>query len=330
MRRIAVPLTMTPETAQPREGRAVWLEGPTMGVSWRLRAHAPRDLSEAAIARAVQGACDLVVAQMSAWEPDSDLSRFNRAPAGAWVDAPEDLLRVVAAAVETAQLTGGAFDPTVGAVVDLWGFGPPGAIRRPPAADQLAATQVGWRGLRVDLEADRLYQPGGLRLDLSGIAKGYGVDLAARALRTLGLRDFLLEIGGELRGEGVKGDGEPWWVEIEPPPGAALAQLPVLVALHGLSIATSGDWRRSFQADGRTYSHTIDPRTRAPARTPFAAVSVLHADCMHADALCTALLVLGDEAQAFARAHEIAAVFVIREGEAGREILTPAFEALLG
>lgn len=298
-----------------------------MGVTWRLRASAPPILSDAAIGGAVQRACDTVVGQMSTWEPDSDIRRFNRAPAGAWVEVPAEFLAVASAAVEVARLSDGAFDPTVGAAVDLWGFGAAGAVREAPASSALAATQIGWPALRI--EGGRLHQPGGLQLDLSGIAKGYAVDVAAEALRALGLRDFLLEIGGELRGEGVKADGQPWWVEIEPPPGAALAEQPLLVALHGLSIATSGDWRRSFEADGRTYSHTLDPRTRRPAQTPFAAVSVLHPQCLQADALCTALMVLGDRAEAFAAAHDIAALFVVRRGEAAREILSPALQALL-
>ena len=327
MRRVAVPLTMTPETASRREGRAVALEGPTMGVSWRLLASAPSALSDAALAQSVQAACNTVVAQMSTWAPDSDLCRFNRAPAGSWVDLPPQFLAVISAAIETARLSDGAFDPTVGAVVDLWGFGPSGAVAALPEPDRLGAAEVGWRGLRLD--GDRLYQPGGLHLDVSGIAKGYGVDFAAERLRALGLRDFLLEIGGELRGEGVKRDGQPWWVEIEPPPGAALAEPSVLVALHGLSIATSGDWRRTFEAGGRRYSHTIDPRTRHPAETPFAAVTVLHPECMRADALCTALMVLGADAEAFAKAHDIAALFVVRDGGTCREILTPALREMI-
>lgn len=301
-----------------------------MGVVWRLRAHAPAALTDAALTHVVQTACDLVVAQMSTWEPDSALSCFNRAPAESWVEAPAHLLTVAASAIDTARLTDGAFDPTVGPVVDLWGFGPPGGVAAPPGGEQLAIARVGWQDLVIDRDSRRLFQPGGLELDLSGIAKGYGVDLAAETLRAFGLRDFLLEIGGELRGEGVKGDGEPWWVDIERPPGAVLSEAPVLVALHGLAIATSGDWRRSFEADGRRHSHTIDPRTRRPLDTDVAAVTVIHADCMQADALCTALLVLGDKAQAFARAHDIAALFVVYENNTWREVLTPAFEALLG
>lgn len=304
------------------------LTGPTMGVTWTLNAHAPPQVTDAAIEAAVQGACNLVVAQMSTWEPHSDVGLFNRAPAGSWIAVPPELASVVRAALELAQDSGGAFDPTLGTLVDLWGFGPAGAVDRPPAAAARQAARVGWRGLRLDAQA-RLFQPGDLALDLSGIAKGYGVDLAAAALEALGVRDFLLEIGGELRGSGVKGDGEPWWVEIERPPAAELPEPPVLVALHGLSIATSGDWRRGFTADGHRYSHTLNPAARAPVEGDLAAVSVLHRECMQADAICTALMVLGPEAPAFAEQRSIAALLVRRTGGGFEEWISPAFARLL-
>lgn len=327
MRRVAVPLSFNPETARPRVGRSVSLGGRTMGVTWSLRAWAPGTLSDAALTAAVQDACDTVVAQMSTWEPGSDLSRYNAAAPGTWIEAPCHLLTVVDAALDMAALSHGAFDPTIGALVDLWGFGAAGPVTDAPDAASRAGSACDWRGVRI--EDGRIFQPGGLRLDLSGIAKGFGVDLAAAALEALGLRDYLLEIGGELRGGGVKGDGQPWWVEIEPPPGADLADPPILVALHGLSIATSGDWRRTWSAGGRRYSHTLDPATGAPVEQGISAVSVLHAECMRADALCTALTVLGAAAQAFATRHGIAAQIVSRDGGELREWVSPALARLL-
>jgi Membrane-associated lipoprotein involved in thiamine biosynthesis len=327
MRRVAVPLGLTPESARPREGRLVRLSGPTMGVAWTLTARLPAEVSDAAARAAVQDACDRVVAQMSTWEPDSDLCRFNRAPAGGWAEIPPEFATVMRAALELAAASDGAFDPTVGRLVDLWGFGPPGAVDAPPPAAALAGARADWRALR--LEGGRLFQPGGVCLDFSGIAKGYGVDLAFEALQGLGVRDILLEIGGELRGGGVKGDGEPWWVEIERPPGADLPEPPVLVALHGLSVATSGDWRRSFTVEDRKYSHTLDPTSGGPVPEEMAAVSVLHASCMHADALCTALMVLGARAEAFAEAHGIAALIVRRTPGGWSETVTPALARLL-
>lgn len=329
MRRVAVPLSLTAEATRPRDGRPASLMGPTMGVTWSLQAWVPRGLADADLSAAVQGACDTVVAQMSTWEPSSDLCRFNAAPAGTWVEVPPHLMTVVAVACDLAEESGGAFDPTVGALTDLWGFGPAGPVAAAPdlASRNLAAS--GWRELRLDRANGRVFQPGGLKLDLSGIAKGFGVDLAAEALAALGVRDYLLEIGGELRGGGVKGDGQPWWVEIETPPGGELPEPPILIALHGLSIATSGDWRRTWSDGGGRYSHTLDPVTRAPVAGPVAAVSVLHPSCMQADALCTALTVLGPAGEAFACEHDIAARIVARRSDGLAEWISPAFAQLL-
>ena len=329
MRRVAVPLSLTSEAARPRDGRSVSLTGPTMGVAWSLKAWAPQGLTDAMLAAAVQTACDTVVAQMSTWEPDSDIGRYNAAEPGVWAAAPAHLLTVLEAALEVAGLSDGAFDPTVGSLVDLWGFGPAGPVTTEPAASRLRAASLGWRDVRIDAGKGLIFQPGGLRLDLSGIAKGFGVDLAVEALEALGVRDYLLEVGGELRGGGVKGDGEPWWVEIEPPPDADFYEPPILVALHGLSIATSGDWRRTWSVGGMRYSHTLDPATRAPVDGAVAAVSVLHERCMRADALCTALTVLGRGAQAFAIRHDIAAHIVSRDGGRLREWVSPALQRML-
>lgn len=316
MHRVAVPLDLTREATRPRGGRPVSLTGPTMGVSWSLLALAPPAISDAAMRDTVQSACNTVVAQMSTWEPESLISRYNRSEAGCWMALPPEMQTVVAAALEVSRLSRGAFDPGVGEAVDAWGFG--------PAPGERAMKRIPQR-VDVALQDGRLLQPGGLRLDLSGIAKGFGVDLAAEALERLGVRDYLLEIGGELRGGGVKADGEPWWVEIESPPGTAQSEPPILVALHGLSIATSGDWRRTLELEGRRYSHTIDPATGRPVENGVRAVSVVHAECMWADALCTALTVLGEAAPAFASEHQIMAQIVWED----REWISPRLQLML-
>ncbi|MFN3514978.1 MAG: FAD:protein FMN transferase [Phenylobacterium sp.] len=327
--RVAVPLGLEPDRVRPRGGRPVRLSGPAMGVGWTLQALAAPDLPDAAIAGAVQAALDEVSVQMSDWDPESDLSRFNRAPPG-WFEVPAPMMEVVQAGLELARLTEGAFDPTLGRLTALWGFGPPGPVARAPNPVALAAAEVGWRRLGFDPIGGRLRQPGGLRLDLSGIAKGYGVDRAAAALNTLGLQDFLIEVGGELRGAGVKAGGAPWFVEIERPPGLACEAPPILIALHDLAVAASGDWRRSLDLDGRRVSHTLDPAARAPVAGEVAAVAVLHPSCMQADALCTALWVMGSEAGlAFAARYGLAALYMLRDGAGLREAVSPDFAALL-
>lgn len=348
----AEPVLLLPPSAPldpaPAGAQGVLLAGQSMGSTWRLRLAAPparlAGPAPAALQAGVQAVLDALVAQMSHWAPDSTLSRFNRLPAGAWATLPADFATVMRAALATAAQSGGAFDPALGAQVQAWGFG---ARQRhdsagfvPPAAGVPAAAQSGWpaaafpgvpedappgwRALR--LEGDRLRQPGGCALDLSAIAKGHGVDAVAAWLRGHGWRHFLFELGGELAGEGLKPDGQPWWVALERPPGAA-ALPPLRVGLVGHAVATSGDYRQGFtDAEGRWCCHTLDPRTGAPVRHGLASVSVLHPRCMHADALATALFVLGpDEGLAWATTHGVAAWFVSRTPAGGwHEFPSPA------
>ncbi|MBT9472222.1 MAG: FAD:protein FMN transferase [Phenylobacterium sp.] len=331
MNRVAVPLDLSPPAARPRGGAMIELGGPTMGVAWSAKALAPVGFDAAAAEAAIQTLLNRLVAQMSPWEPQSDISRFNRAPAGAWMDMAPAFHHVLSGALRWAQASDGAFDPTAGRLVDLWGFGPAGAVEAPPApaAIKAALAAGGWD--RLALEGSRAFQPGGLELDFSGIAKGFGVDEVSRALSAMGLPDHLVEIGGELRGQGVKPGGEPWWVEIAAPPGSALPGGPILLALHGLAIATSGDYRRFLEHDGRRYAHTLDPRLGRQIDNGVRSVSVIHGSCMDADALSTALSVLGPVAgPEFAEKHGLAAYFLVDDGDDLREIPSSKFEAMLG
>jgi thiamine biosynthesis lipoprotein len=231
------------------------------------------------------------------------------------------------AALALASATRGAFDPSIAPLVDLWGFGPvPARGAGLPTDLEIAAARarVGWRRLGLDAATGRLTQPGGVALDLSGIAKGYAVDRVAHLLEAAGIVSWLVEIGGELRGQGVKPDDTPWWVAIEQVPG-------LVVALHGLAVATSGDARRHFTQGGRIFGHTIDPRTGWPIADSLASVTVLHPRCMQADALATALAVLGPGAgMEHAARQGIAALFLLRDARGGLvERRSPAFEAML-
>ncbi|WP_156679387.1 FAD:protein FMN transferase [Sphingomonas profundi] len=302
-----------------------------MGTTWSARFVAPPGLDTAPVRAALVAELDGVIAAMSPWEPMSEISRFNRAPAGSWHTLSPPFFHVLQAGLALAEATGGAFDPAAGALVDLWGFGPAPARLAPPTPAQIEAARAagGWRGIAIDPPARRARQPGGARLDLSGIAKGHAVDRLATRLAAIGHPHALVEIGGELRGGGVKPDGQPWWVAVEAPPGVAVP--PIRVALHGLSIATSGDYRRWFDHDGRRHAHSIDPRTGRTVANGIASVTILHANCMTADALATALLVLGtDAALAYADAHDIAALIVERGDVGTTEHLSPAFAAMLG
>ncbi|MGO4574490.1 FAD:protein FMN transferase [Cupriavidus sp. 2TAF22] len=330
MQRVLIPLSLGAAPPAPdAAARVCRLQGETMGTTWSVAwAAPPGSPAAAALDAGIRAVLAGVVAQMSNWEAGSDLSRFNRAAPDSWQVLPADCFAVLQAALQVARDSGGAYDPSAGPLVDLWGFGP--APRRdvaPPLAEiEQARALCGWQRIELDPESRRARQPGGVRLDFCAIAKGFGVDAVSRYLDAQGLASHLVEIGGELRGHGVKPDGMPWWVALETPPAAA----DTLVALHGLAVATSGDYRRYFDSGGRRYAHTLDPRTGYPASHALASVTVLHPQCMMADALSTALTVLGPEAgMVFARRHALAARFLVRHSGGFDERLSPACEAML-
>ena len=293
------------------------LHGTSMGTHWRVRVGNPQFFPLQTLRSAIEDVLASVVRHMSHWQADSTLAQFNRAPADTWHALPADLSTVLHAGLHWAQASGGAFDPTVGALVAAWGFGPHAppnpADWCPPTLATLAQAQAcsGWQRLHYHPERG-WRQHGGLQLDLSGIAKGYAVDAVLLRLHALGLRNALVEIGGELRGSGQRPDGQPWRVAIAPVPaavGPAPDAPPQAIALRDCAIATSGSLYHRHQWQGRSYSHTLDPRTGAPIAHALASVTVLHAECLHADALATLLTVLGPEAGwEFAEQHGIAAL----------------------
>jgi thiamine biosynthesis lipoprotein len=334
--RVLVPLAIRGEP--PAWGQLTHaLQGQSMGTTWSVRCVGPSELRLEAITRAIDAALADVVAQMSHWEPGSELSRFNAAPAGHVQRLPPAFATVMDAALRVAAASDGAYDPAAGELVALWGFGPAGLRPRHdepgftlPGDADIAAARRDWRALCWDAGTRCLTQPGGLRLDLSAIAKGHAVDRVCDVLADCGLPNHLVEIGGELRGAGLKPDAHPWWVALEPPaPDCGLA--PTRIALHGLAIATSGDYRRCFiDTDGRRRPHTLDPRTGRPIEHGIASVSVVHDSAMWADAWSTALTVLGPVAGLdLAVAHGIAAQLVWRDAD-GRfvEAWTPALQDL--
>lgn len=328
MPRVLVPAITTPP-ARPIGGTVRAFGGETMGTTWTVKAVLPSTTDLPALEATVQRALDAVVREMSPWEPLSDLCRYNRAAVGTWRPLPPAFATVLRRAIAVAELTAGAFDPTLGALTDLWGFGPHAFSGGPPLAADITRLREAGGWTRLILDDDALFQPGGLRLDLNGIAKGFGVDQAADALDRAGVKSYLVEVGGELRGTGAKPDGQPWWVELERPPTANDTENTV-VALHDLAVATSGDYRRFFDHDGRRYAHTLDPATGAPTTNATVSVTVLAKDCMSADAWATALTVMApDAALAFASEHDLAALIVSRAGSGLEERLSPALQAML-
>jgi thiamine biosynthesis lipoprotein len=299
-----------------------------MGTSWAVRLVPPPGPDRAVFQAAIEEELATIIALFSHWEPTSELARFNTAPAGFWA-VSEPFWTFLNTALDVADDTNGAVDPTLGALVDLWGFGPQGPRPDAPSdEDILAALSVsGWGVLRLNREARAIQQPGGLKLDLSGIAKGHAVDRVSERLTAMGARHHLVEIGGELRGAGVKPGGHPWWVELQQAPGTPAPR--TAAALFDIAVATSGDWIRRFEAGGRTYSHTIDGTSGRPVDNGVASVTVLAETALYADAMATALTVMGrHDGPAYAEALNIAAAFVVRTETGLLEIVSPAFAAM--
>ncbi|CAB5659287.1 Thiamine biosynthesis lipoprotein ApbE precursor [Delftia tsuruhatensis] len=306
------------------------LAGEAMGTTWSVRLHNPGFLPLDAARQAIEDALALVVRQMSNWEEDSDLSRFNRAEAGSWHVLPPEFFAVLTCACDWASASGGAWDPTVGPLVDLWGFGPRARqehVAEIPDAQALrrARERVGWQRIALDRPRGRALQPGAVHVDFSGIAKGYAVDLVAERLAALGHADFLVEVGGELRARGRRPGGQAWRVAVA---GMADQGVPMTLALKDMAIATSGDHWHAFEQGGRRYSHTIDPRSGEPVAHALASVTVLHAECMQADALATVLTVLGPrQGLDFAEQRGVAALLCERTPQGPAVAMTSAFAA---
>ena len=271
------------------------------------------DTDAEGIRAGLQAAVDTVERQMSNWDPASDLNRLNDAAPGEWVPLPAPLLEVLDQGLEIGRASGGAFDIALGDLVSAWGFGPP--VRQPDPARIRALTGRLRPAAGDILDLDRAGGRARLRvaaaLDLSGIAKGYGVDRLADCLAGLGIADFLVGIDGELRAAGTRPDGTPWAVAIDTPTPGARAAMGV-VDLRDRAIATSGGYRNRVMVGDVALSHTMDARVARPLQNGVAAVTVLADTCMAADAWATALMVLGpDDGPALARARGLDALFVV-------------------
>ena len=294
------------------------LHGPTMATRWSVLCDIDPALEQTVLHRALAAAVEQVDQQMSPWKPDSDLSRLNRAAPEAWVALPPEMLTVLARALEVARQSGGAFDPTVGALVDAWGFG--AARGAPDAAAIRAATQAMHRPAYQNLELEpangRARKHAPLQVDLCGIAKGYAVDRMIDVLKQHGVAHALAALDGELRALGGQADGQPWAVALESPtPGQRSAH--GVLELQDLAVATSGDYRHFVQVGADRLAHTMDARRATPVRNDVASVTVLTPDCMSADAWATALLVAGgDHGLALAQRLGLEVLFLVRR--AGR------------
>lgn len=335
-----------------RQPQIEHLSGPTMGSSYHI-SYVPTAGTSAPAAPAIQAQAQAILSQLdsavSTYRDDSAVARFNAAPAGTCMEMPAEAIELARHAQQLAASGEGAFDITLLPALDAWGFGPKAAAI--PAATISAATpsgaktantddpdgsteptpadldalrpRIGQRHLRID--GMQLCKDAPISIEFNSIAAGYAVDRIAELLNAHGIHSYLVEVTGEIRGTGKKPDGSPWRIAIEAPLDHQ-RQAQKIVALDGLSLSTSGDYRHYREVNGRRISHVLDPRTLRPVAHALAAVTVAAPSALEADGLSTLLMALGPERGLdYAQRHNLAALFVSRTPEGFHAQPSPAF-----
>lgn len=314
------------------------ISGPTMGteyhISWVSKStkQSKQFEEQVEIQRLVDQALVDINKSMSTYDPQSELSRLNQTHTLGWQEISADLYRVLMMSMQLNRQTEGAFDVTVGPLVNLWGFGPTKSLGQVPEQTQIEAALAKVGSSVIDLrQRDESFELKLLEpryMDLSAIAKGYGVDVLGRLLQRQGITNYLVEVGGEIIAHGHKPESKPWRIAIEAPnDNGRSAQ--IIIPLSKMGVATSGDYRNFFEQDGQRFSHTIDGRTGYPVKHKLASVSVLHESVAMADAWATALTVLGAEAGLkLAEDNDLAAYFIVRTDKGFEQYASSQFEQL--
>ena len=289
------------------------ISGTKMGTSYHITIVAdqlpPEDLEQQ-----IERLLSKVDNSMSTYKKDSEISQFNRLPIGQAMAISQEFAEVVEISQKIWQLSNGAFDPTIGPLVDLWGFGPGERHDSIPSSQTIAMTKAKIGFDSVVLKEQTLSKTKSVVLDLSAVAKGYAVDRVADLLEMLALPDYLVEIGGEIRVSGFNSDGIAWRIAMELP--QLFAEVDRVINITDIAVATSGDYRNYFEKDGVRYSHTIDPKTGMPIDHNLASVTVLSPSCAEADAWATAFSVIGaEQGLALANKLNLAAYMLVRENE---------------
>ena len=306
-------ISVLPGCFAPDPQQLKTVTGLAMGTSYTVKWLPEETVVDTSFSSRINAVIRAVEDTMSTYMDVSDLSGLNGAEAGVWHRVPASMASLVAQAQSISRTTGGAFDITIGPVVNLWGFGPQPIPETIPSALQLAQLRplVGYQQIEVQEQPSAIKKANANTIDLSAIAKGYGVDQVAQWLENQGIKHYLVEIGGELRTKGRKPDEQPWRIAIESPAEQARSVFEV-VRVEDRAVATSGNYRNYYEQDGVRYSHTIDPQTLAPVRHKLASVTVMADNAARADALATALMVMGEiEALEWAAMHNVPAYFII-------------------
>ncbi len=313
------------------KSRVLKLSGNTMGTHYNVIAVDHQNkFEEVELQVHVDKALQLVNAGMSNWDKNSEISHFNARQDLEVASVSDDLLEVMQAAQEVHLASEGRFDTTIGPLIDLWGFGVSGKSQLPSDQEiELALSQSGHtQNLAVMANGIQKINPNAT-VYLSAIGKGYGVDKVGKALEGMGLKDFMIEIGGDLYASGVNPDGYSWQIGIEKPAALSGGVFDV-VGVSNFGLASSGDYRNYFEEDGKRFSHVIDPTTARPIDHVTASATVIAENSMLADAWATAMMVLGSErGLEIAEQNELAVVFIDRDVNANdlqfKTISSPQF-----
>lgn len=310
--------------------QSVSLSGITMGTTYNVQINSQKPIRDiTGIKQSIEQTLDAVNTTMSTYIPDSELSRLNQEAPHTWIRVSDSLFKVISEAQKISVLSNGAFDITIGPLVNLWGFGPVDQVNLPPPETKIKSLlkNVGFKKLHIDSHKKLVMKDlPGIYIDLSAIAKGYAVDEVARLLENkYSIQNYMVEVGGEIHAHGINAMANIWRIGIEKPVSNQRT-VERIINLDNMAMATSGNYRNYIDIDGTRYSHAIDPRTGRPVKHHLASVTVLHPQCMIADAWATALLVSGPEAGLqLARHYGLDTLFIVNENGSFKEEVTGKF-----
>ena len=305
--------------------------GMTMGTSYQVKIITNDDVPTENLGEQIENRLSSLNQTFSTYIETSELMQFNQAKTGQPQAISEDMQVVMSIAQEVYGLTDGAFDPTVAPLVNLWGFGPNESNNVIPQSEQIqqALSVIGLNHLVLNKAAKKAQREQDIKLDFSAIAKGYAVDAVADLLESSGIQHYLVEVGGELRAGGYKPNGDLWRIAIERP-SLVQGDVQQVIALQDVAVATSGDYRNYFEKNGKRYSHTIDPRIGYPVDHELASVTVIEETAVKADALATAMMVMGPEdSLMLAEKYNIPVYILVKEADGFKVQYSKAFAQYL-
>ena len=324
---VAGALALVPVLPKWARAELPALTGATMGTHYRIHIqHVPVGLYLPKLKRAIEQVLETTQALMSTYRADSELSRFNASATSRWQNVSAGTARVVRTALRVQRESNGAFNPAAAPLLDYWGFGPmPGSY---DSAAGLVPPELLTRvaGAKIELSAGRMRKHHkGAALNLNAIAKGDALDGVVGVLEGVGVTDYLVEIGGEIRARGAGPGRDGWRIGLDNPGDGVRP----IIRLNGKAVATSGDYVNYFMRDGKRYCHILDPRTGRPVEHGLSMVSVVADSAIEADAWATALLVMGpDSGVRHALRNAMAVLFLLRQGDEFLEFATPALQRL--